>query len=685
MSKPSCRTHVPEFKAKLALAASARRAGTSWLFLFLLFAVPAGAQRLTIPAVVGIKYPSAWRWSRDGRSLMFTWDSGGVYGRYRVNAEEPGTPMLVPGAPAGEPGGGVGGAAPSPDGRFLARVERRAGDFELVVTPRDGGAGSSVASASENIGGLRWSPDSRRLVYTVGAHAVPHDTTFPEVGDKLIFARGEFVSGQLYVAALAGGAPVAVQGPSGGYGAPSWVNATTLVVSHVAPDFKSRTIYFLDANGGPTRAVHVDHADKFWSMIDRGATPQVSPDGKWILFASDTSGWDQLYVMPADGGPAVQVTRGAFDSWRPVWSHDGDRIAFDANEPGRPGDRQIGVVDLHGSPAHATVAWLTHGRGTNIDAVWSPDDGRIAYQHTDAQQSPDLYVVASTGGTPLRLTHSMPASMNGHDFVAPTLIHYRAADGKSVPAWLFLPPHLDKSRKHAAIVWIHPDGVNQNYDGWHPDRREGVYYAFHQYLLQEGYIVIAPDYRGSIGYSRDWREAVYHDVGGQDATDARLAGAYLKTLPYVDPQRIGVWGLSYGGYFTLTAITREPKLFACAVDVAGLVNPGYYYLDPYHSGWMQQRMGTPQENPDIYARAAVTTRIARLQDPLLVLAGTADVNVPFWETALLLDSILKAGKGDLVQFMMYPGEFHYFDRAFVLEDAWRRVDQFFGEHLRPGE
>jgi dipeptidyl aminopeptidase/acylaminoacyl peptidase len=660
------------------------------LLLLCLAAMPATAQRLTIPAIVGIKYPSAWRWSRDGQSLTFTWDEGGVYRRYRVYAAAPRTPELVPGVRAGAPGGfgpgggGRGGAA-SPDGRFVARVERQGGGFALEVAPRGGGAPRVAARAAASIGGLSWSPDSRRIAYTVGAHVVPHNISFPEIGRKLIFARSQFVPGKLYVVKAAGGAPVAIAGPGGGYGRAHWVSATSLVLSHVSRDYKTRTIYLLDATGGPARAVHVDREDKFWSMIDRGAEPQVSPDRKWILFASDISGWDQLYVMPAGGGPGVQVTRGDFDSWRPVWSHQGDRIAFDANQPGRPGDRQIGVVDLHGSPADATVAWITHGRGTNIGAVWSPHDRRIAYQHTDAQHSADLYVIPSTGGAPLRLTHSMPASLDGYDFVAPKLIHYRAADGQAVPAWLFVPHHLDKARKHPAIVWIHPDGVNQNYDGWHPDRNEAVYYAFHQYLLQEGYIVIAPDYRGSIGYSRAWREAVYHDVGGEDATDARLAATYLKTLPYVDPNRIGVWGLSYGGYFTLTAITRQPTLFACAVDVAGLVNPAYYYRDPYHSGWMQQRMGTPAQNPGLYARAAVTPRIGRLQRPLLVLAGTADVNVPFWETTLLLDSILKAGKGNLVQFMMYPGEFHYFDRAFVLEDAWRRVDRFFGEHLRPGE
>ena len=139
-------------------------------------------------------------------------------------------------------------------------------------------------------------------------------------------------------------------------------------------------------------------------------------------------------------------------------------------------------------------------------------------------------------------------------------MHYPGPDGKPVPAWLFVPKNLDRTKKHAAIVWIHPDGVNQNYDGWHADRNDAVYYEFHQYLLQQGYVVIAPDYRGSIGYGRDWRNDVYMDVGGKDAKDARMAATYLKTLGYVDPSRIGVWGLSYGGFFTLLAVTQEPTL-----------------------------------------------------------------------------------------------------------------------------
>jgi dipeptidyl aminopeptidase/acylaminoacyl peptidase len=626
---------------------------------------------LTIEQIVAIKYPSAPHWSADGRSLTFTWDEGGVYRQYRVSAEHPATPVLVSGDSHE-----LDGPVPSPNGDRAASSESNG----ILITAPSSGANVRIPLAGRP-SHLTWSPDGSRLAFMLGGDIIPHNFSAPEVGNKIIFSVSERTSGKLYVVAAAGGTPSEVRMPSGAYDA-QWLNADTLVTSIVAPDYKSRTIYFLDANGGPARAVHNDREDKFWSMFGRDAAPRISPNRKWILFGSDTSGWDQLYIMPSSGGPAVQVTHGAFSAWRATWSHDSTRIAFDGNPTG-PGDRDLGVVHLNSDPAHATVTWLTHGHGTNIAPVWSPDDTRLVYQHADAQHSGDLFVMPAAGGQSMRLTQSMPQELRERHFVAPRLISYKAADGESVPAWLFVPPNLDKNKRHPAIVWIHPDGVNQNYDGWHTDRNEAVYYAFHQYLLQEGYVVIAPDYRGSIGYGRAWREAVYHDVGGQDATDARLAAKYLNSLSFIDPDRIGVWGLSYGGYFTLRAVSLQPTLFACAVDVAGLVDPAMYYRDPYHSQWMAARMGTPAQNPALYARGANTTNMDRLERPLLILAGTADVNVPFWETALLLDRLLKDGKGGLVEFMMYPGEFHYFDRDFVLKDAWHRVDKFYRSHLHP--
>jgi dipeptidyl aminopeptidase/acylaminoacyl peptidase len=408
-----------------------------------------------------------------------------------------------------------------------------------------------------------------------------------------------------------------------------------------------------------------------------------SPDGKWLAVVSDRDGWDHLYVMPAAGGEGVQITKGKFEAWRPTWSPDSTRIAFDANEPDRPGTRHLGIATIAGNPSTATIAMITSGRGTNIAPQWSPDGSRLVYQHTDPQNSADLFTIdAKAGARAMRVSDSMPAAIDRSMFVAPEFVHYPGPDGQPVPGWLYVPKGLDKSRKHPAIVWIHGDGVNQNYDGWHVQRNYAVYSSMHQYLLQQGYVVFMPDYRGSIGYGRAWRQGVYMDVGGKDAKDAWMAANYLKTLNYVDMDHVGVWGLSYGGFFTLIAVTDQPTLFRAGIDVAGVVDYAMYYEDPYHGGWTASRIGTPQQNPAVYAGASPISHIDRLQRPLLVLHGTADVNVPYLHSVRLIDEALAKGKGGLVDFMAYPGEFHYFTRAHVLRDAWQRVDRFFAENLK---
>lgn len=124
-------------------------------------------------------------------------------------------------------------------------------------------------------------------------------------------------------------------------------------------------------------------------------TPQPSPDGRWIAFISDQDGWDHLYVMPASGGKEVQITKGRFEAWRPSWSHNSRRIAFDAHEPNGPDDRQIGIATSGNDPARATFQYITTGRGTNLAPDWSPDDRYLVYQHTDPHNSADLFVISA--------------------------------------------------------------------------------------------------------------------------------------------------------------------------------------------------------------------------------------------------------------------------------------------------
>jgi dipeptidyl aminopeptidase/acylaminoacyl peptidase len=124
-------------------------------------------------------------------------------------------------------------------------------------------------------------------------------------------------------------------------------------------------------------------------------------------------------------------------------------------------------------------------------------------------------------------------------------------------------------------------------------------------------------------------------------------------------------------------------MYRAAVDVAGVADYAMYYDDPYHGSWTESRIGRPEQNPQVYAQASPVSHIDKLVRPLLVLHGTADVNVPYLHSVKLFDEALKHGKGDLVTFMTYPGEFHYFTREHVLKDAWARVERFFAEYLKP--
>ena len=682
---------------------------------------PAGRAALSIDQLIDIKHPSNPQWSRDSKWIAFTWDRAGASDLYVVPADgsAPPKPLTTNGAPNGYfwsansqaiqyfqqgelmtlPLDG-GSAQPLPGATFRSPSVSRDGTRVAYIGDRGAIRVRSLADGRDDViaavntppTALTWIDDTRLAMTGAGGRGETkrHEQTPEYSGSKIIYTVTERIQGppaDTYVLSIADGKIRRYNGGGGGgRGGSRWVDGTRFLVDRQSPDYKRRSILIGSTEGGDPKTLTEDVKEKFWSMTgDARGGSQASPDGKWISFLSDRDGWDHLYVMRPDGGDPIQLTKGPYEAWRPSWSPDGSRIAFDSNEGSNPGQRHIRIVSLDGNPLRTEPRTVTSGRGTNTDAQWSPDGRRLVYQHTDPQNSADLYVIDATqpGAKPVRLTDSMPSGVDRSQFVEPQLVHYPGPDGQQVPAYLFVPKNLDRSKKHPAIVWVHGDGVNQNYDGWHVQRNYAVYYSFHQYLLQKGYVVLAPDYRGSIGYGSAWREGVYMDVGGNDFKDAAMSADYLKTLPYVDSNRLGIWGLSYGGFFTLLAVTERPTTFQAAVNVAGVADYAMYYEDPYHGGWTVSRIGTPEQNPKVYAQASPVSHVDRLVTPLLVLHGTADVNVPYLHSVRLIDALLKSNKGPLVEFMTYPGEFHYFTREHVLRDAWTRVDEFFAKHLKP--
>ena len=682
---------------------------------------------LTIDRLNDIKHPPSPIWSPDGTRLAYVWDASRVQNIWMIDqmATASSSPRALTTFTAGDidrpfwshdgrllyfvhegdlwavPADGRGAASAvwktpaigdqavlSPDGLQVAFVRGDAAgaaawqrvEGDLWVRSLSDGQERRLTQGVGVVSSPTWSPDGAQVAFAVST-ATPRSEAPAYSGAKILYSRVDHGPSTPGVVSANGG-KVTTFTPSPGWdAAPAWLDASRFVYQRLADDNKTRELIVADVRTRKTQIVYREVDPKFWSLSFVAADLAASPDGRWAAIVSDKDGWDHLYVVPTTGGDAVQVTHGRFEVRNFAWAPDSRHIVFDHSLADNPGSRQLAVATFDPTSRTVQLFDVTQGRGTNIAGMFAPDGRTLVYQHTDPQTSQELFVAgAASGAAARRLTDSMPPGVDRTAFVEPRRVSYKAPDGQEVPAWLFVPPHLDRTRKHPVVVWIHGDGINQNYDGWHVQRNYSVYYSFHQYLLQHGYIVLAPEYRGSIGYGRDWRQAVAYDVGGKDAEDAAASVDYLKSLTFVDPDRIGVWGLSYGGFFTLIAMADHPTAFACGIDVAGSVDYRMWYEDP-GGAWVVARMNTPAGRPDVYDKAAVIDRVGRIQRPLLILHGTADLNVPYIESVRLTDVLLKAGKD--IEFMMYPGEFHYFQRAHVLRDAWTRAASFFDKHLKP--
>ena len=495
---------------------------------------PAAQGLLTIDNLVNINHPSEATWAPDGRRLAFVWDQAGVQNVWLADTQAAGTvaPKKLTSYETGTvenlfwskdgrtlyfvrdgdlwqamPGEGQarpvwttkemeGPVVPAPDGARVAFVrggqpgvpawQRSEGD--LFVRSVADGREVRLTQGQGLVTGPSWSPDGTRLAFTIGRVDLVSEA--PDYsGSKVVYSRVDHqVSRPAFVAAT-GGKVTLLATSLGMDPAIAWLDGSRLLVQRLSADNKTRELAIEDLKTGQSRVLYRETGAKFWSLPFVASDPVPSPDGKWVAFVSDRDGWDNLYVIPASGGEPVQVTKGRLEVRHLTWSPDSTRIFYSVSQNDQPGVRHLAVVTIGSDPAKAQIAMLTTGRGANILPVLARDAEHLVYQHTDPQNSADLYLIKAAGGdkaAAVRLTDSMPAGIDRNAFVEPQLVKYPAPDGQQVPAYLFVPKGLDKTRRHPAIIWIHGDGINQNYDGWHVERNYSTYYAFHQYLQPAG-------------------------------------------------------------------------------------------------------------------------------------------------------------------------------------------------------
>lgn len=680
---------------------------------------------LTIDRVSEIKYPSDQEWSPDGKTIAFLWDWAGKQDIYTVQAGSP--PVALTDFPV------------NPDllrsditsfqwvsvTRVLfvkegslysvdttTRTPRRMAGFEGVavfemlhdmkqilyvqkgqvwINTLDGKNGRQITRLpdTERAGAVTVSQDDLHISYTVTTPTEETATPLPFNGDRVRVFSGRGGAGAggggAVLMSIYGGEEIRLSGGGGGIGGGGgrgaggiqWVTGPDgpgVFQQESSADRKTRTLKVTYLSGA-SHTLWKDY-DPAWVSPSNVPRSVVSPDGKWVAFISDRTGWPLVYVTPTDATSEKQarpLSSGEKVDGYISWSPDSKRVAYANSNDGDEMSRYISIADA----ATGKIESVVKDPGVSIYPNFSPDGSMISFLRSSVEHPLEVFEAPAHADAKItRLSSSMPPEINVADLTPPKPVYYPSrGDKKPVPATLWVNKNLDLTKKHPAIIWVHGSGDGQNYLGWQPGSWR-MYYAMDQYFSQQGYVILTVDYRGNSGYSRDWATGSYGDPGGTETGDVNAGADYLKTLPYVDGSRIGLWGLSYGGYMVLQSLVVDPLLFNCGIDVAGV---GDWYT--YSVGTSSRLGGNASGNPDLWDRSAPVRHLDKLARPLLILQGTADVNVPFSETLKVVDTLEKLHKP--FDLMIYPGEPHWFRRAFVLQDAWHRAEGFFDMHLMP--
>lgn len=394
------------------------------------------------------------------------------------------------------------------------------------------------------------------------------------------------------------------------------------------------------------------------------------PDGKSIYFVSEATGWGHLYTASL-AGRRTQLTHGDFEVYHAWLDEDGERWFLVTNE-GRLGSQRLWSMDLDGS----NRVLVTPEAG-EYNVVFSSNMSRAAVLVSKATAPAELYLFdAASKSLDGPLTRSTTQVFRSFPWLEPEAVWFVASDGVSVPAQLFLPERYGGTPNGAGVIFIHGAGYLQNVvDGWSYYYRE---FMFHNFLASRGYTVLNVDYRGSAGYGRDCRTAIYKHMGGRDLDDIVDGARYLVRERGVGANQVGVYGGSYGGFLTLMAMFKYPKEIASGSGLRSVTDWAHYNHE-----YTVRILGTPADDPEAYRISSPIYFADGLEGNLLMLHGLRDDNVLAEDVIRLSQRLIELGKEDW-ELALYPVERHAFRRATSWTDEMTRTFKLFERTLPAG-
>jgi dipeptidyl aminopeptidase/acylaminoacyl peptidase len=506
----------------------------------------------------------------------------------------------------------------SPDGQWIVFQSDFEGDenFNIYVVPTRGGEARKLTDTPADSAFPRWSPDGTKIAFISHRDGDRENIFVMDAagGDAKQLTRVEDIVNE-----IAWRPDCRCVAFSAGFGIGDWIG-------------------LVDLDGNLEKLVSFPNSENYIAG-EMGRPKPWSPDGHELAFVSNIHDHLDIGILDLERHHVRWLVEDRWDKTMPVWSPEGARIAYLENHHGN-------VELLTISSSGRGVRKISPLKGTSSRPVWDPDSGGLFYAHSTFVKPYEILHWRRNRTS--RIVAGTAVKLPRDELVMPKLKWYTSFDGRRIPAWLFVPPA--GRYRHAAVVDPHGGPEAQVLNEWD---------AGYQFMVALGYVVLAPNYRGGTGYGRAWRRISDHDLGGGDMKDIIVGGRWLLKTKCCPPNRLGIMGVSYGGYSVAQCLEQAPDLWAVGVSIVGYFN--WFTATRNERGNLQMydwnKMGTAEQNAELFRKYSPIFYLDKIRAPVCFTGGAHDPRCPVTEARQMVEEMRKTGNA--VNYLEFPDEGHW--------------------------
>jgi len=606
-------------------------------------------QNLSIERLYMTRQVGSASWSPDGKTVVFVSNISGRNNLWLVPSDGgwP-TQLTISDQRQTQP-------AWSPDGKWIAYMSDYDGDEQwdiFLVSPKDGRVVNLTRTREISEESPRWSPDGRYLAYIVKPKTSPVYEI--DVYDTLLREAKHITTGT----------PADKRNEF-----PIWSgDGKSIAFTQEQAKGTDSNIFIAEIATAHSRLVTPHQGEALYRAND------FSSDGAKLLITSNADGHENVGLLDIATRRISWLTKDKWEINGANFSPNGKSVIWSANVEGNTD------IYLHDLASDKTTR-LPLDQGLNqphgAPSAFTRDGTRLLYYHSGPTAPGDLWIYDLASAKSRQLTNSLVGGVRSATMVEPFLVHYPSRDGKwTISALVYVPYNMIRNGKNAAVVYVHGGPASQTVNSFN---------RFIQHIVNQGYMVIAPNYRGSTGYGKEFQQANLFDMGGGDLQDVLAAADFIKQTGFLDPNKIALMGDSYGGYLTMMGVTKSPDVWAAGVPIVPFVNwfTEIQNEDPVLQQSHIAAMGDPEKNKDLYHDRSPIFFVDQIKAPLLLLAGAHDSRCPDEESQQVVDAIKK--RGGKVELKVYQNEGHGFSKVENQIDAYKRVSEFLRAHVPPAD